>query len=131
MEHPWRYFIVLWYHSAHSKIDYRNIIAWAALVHTSIGTAPLVLRVCNFFWLFVQIRPPFQYLDINFDATFTTSSQDIMFYKYVQINSLYCPICEKRKFWEVASLFWTSLYMLLYKHFNTKNYLCSIARRTL
>ncbi len=48
--------IVLWYYSAHSKIDYRNVNAWAALVHTSTGTAPLLFAcVCvKIFWLFVQ-----------------------------------------------------------------------------
>ncbi len=34
--------------------------------------------------------------DINFDAAFTTSSQDIMVCNYFQINSLYCPIWEEK-----------------------------------
>ena len=35
--------------SWNSSIDYRKISAWAALVHSSIGIAPLVLRVCKIF----------------------------------------------------------------------------------
>ena len=67
------------------------------------GNCPIGFAcVWNFSWLFVKKGPPFQYLSINFDATSTTSSQDIMLYK---------PICEKCEL-KVSSLFWTTLYII-------------------
>ena len=38
------------------------------------------------------------YFNINFDATFTTSSQSITRFKYIQINALDFPTCEKCDF---------------------------------
>ncbi len=39
---------------------------------------------------------PFQYLNTNFNAAFTTSFQDITFCTYtLEISSFYYPICEK------------------------------------
>ncbi len=71
------------------------------------GTTALVLRV--FFNVCPKRAPVSQYLSINFDATFTTSSKDIMFYKCVHINSLYCPICGKRKFKKKCQVYFEPL----------------------
>ena len=96
MEPCWKYCIVLWYHHVHLTIDNRSVSVWRGIVHRSMVTA---LRVCIFFFLLFVVKGlPVQYLSNHFEATFTTSSQDIMVLKYIQTNSLYCPICEKCQF---------------------------------
>ncbi len=79
-------------------------------------------------WLFVRKGLPFHYFNIIFDATFNTSSEDITLCKYLQINSLYFPTCEKCDFKKCQVYFeWIKIlnhsvckivYILLYmKHF--------------
>ena len=50
-----------------------------------------------------------------FDATFTAFSLDITFSKCLQLNSLYCPVYEKKMAFYL-SLYWTTLCMYLARH---------------
>ena len=88
MESCWRYWIVTLYHR---RFQYSVLMHDSYIVHRSILTTLYRLNVCVKWLLtpiFVQKGLLFHYLDINFDATFTTSSQDTIVCKYLQTGSV-------------------------------------------
>ncbi len=104
--------------TAHALILWLLIVLCAWQYHRKIQyhQQGSIMLTCMYsgFWLFIRKGLPFHYFNINFDATVTTSSQGITICKYLQINSLHFPICEKCDFKILSNIFWTTLYIMLH-----------------